>query len=370
MILLNDFKRQWEDIKRAAIAVFSTVGESGWYVLGQEVRQFETALAGYWGLPHAVGVASGLDAIEIALKALGCKAGDRVLTTPLSAFATTLAIIKLGAIPVFVDTDDFGLIDLELCRLALRARPDIRFVVPVHLYGHALNMQALRMLREEFDCRIVEDCAQSIGSSHNGIMSGCAGHMAATSFYPTKNLGAIGDGGAILTADEPLARSARVMRDYGQTEKYRHDIVGYNSRLDELQASLLHRVALAKLECWLDARRMVAQKYLAEIINPAIQVVGAPTASNSCWHLFPVLVEPARKRELMAWLGSHGVACGEHYPVPIPEQRALAGCPFEVVGGLRTAYRICSSEVSLPIHPYLRAEETSRVIDACNSWKR
>src|SRR3954465_4754848 len=144
MILLNDFKRQWDETSEAAIGAFAEIGASGWYVLGREVEGFEQGLASYWGLPHAVGVASGLDAIEISLKALGCKAGDRVLTTPLSAFATTLAILKTGAIPVFVDTDGFGLIDLERCRSAMRQRADLRYFVPVHLYGHALDMEALR----------------------------------------------------------------------------------------------------------------------------------------------------------------------------------------------------------------------------------
>src|SRR5438067_4869110 len=166
MIQLNDFKRQWADTRLAAVTAFSEIGESGYYVLGPEVREFEEALADYWDRACAVGVASGLDAIEIALKARGCKPGDRVLTTPLSAFATTLAIVKAGAIPVFVDTDRFGLIDLAQCRDALAASPAIRYLVPVHLYGHALDMNALAALRDESGCCVIEDCAQSIGASH------------------------------------------------------------------------------------------------------------------------------------------------------------------------------------------------------------
>src|SRR5436853_3601462 len=155
MILLNDFQRQWRDTREGVLEAVDAVGESGWYILGEEVRQFESALARHWSTAHAVGVASGLDAIEISLRVLGCKAGDRVLTTPLSAFATTLAIVKLGAIPVFVDTDEYGLIDLEACRQILSARPEIRFFVPVHLYGHALDAAALRALRNDFGCAIV-----------------------------------------------------------------------------------------------------------------------------------------------------------------------------------------------------------------------
>jgi dTDP-3-amino-3,4,6-trideoxy-alpha-D-glucose transaminase len=373
MILLNDFKRQWADTRLAAISAFSAIGESGYYVLGPEVREFEEALARYWGMACAVGVASGLDAIEIGLKARGCKPGDRVLTTPLSAFATTLGILKAGAVPVFVDTDRFGLIDLEHCRNALAARHNrhggIPFFVPVHLYGHALDMGALAALRDEFDCCVIEDCAQSIGASHNGIGTGTVGQMAAVSFYPTKNLGALGDGGAILTGDERSASIARMLRDYGQSEKYHHDLVGYNSRLDELQAGLLRRVSLGKLPCWTEFRRRIAAAYVAGIDNPGIQVPGAPAGSNSCWHLFPVLVSPDRKRDFMSWLKGRGVLSAEHYPIPIPEQRALAGGNFEVIGGIDSARQICRSEVSLPIHPYLNDEEISQVIDACNAWK-
>ena len=369
MILMNDFRRQWADTREASLAAFSEVGDSGWYILGREVEEFEKALAAFWGIAETIGVASGLDAIEISLKILGCKPGDKVLTTPLSAFATTLAILKAGAMPVFVDTDEFGLINLDSCREVLASRPDIRFMVPVHLYGHALNLERLAGLRREFGCRIVEDCAQSIGASYNGVRTGTAGEMAATSFYPTKNLGALGDGGAILTANHELAAKARVLRDYGQSAKYRHDVVGYNSRLDELQAGLLRRVGLAKLDGWTAARRRIASAYLAGIQNPALSLIGSPAGSDSCWHLFPLRVDPARKADFMAWLKLRGVASAEHYPIPIPEQPALSGLAFEVLGGLETARGLCASEVSLPIHPYLTSQEIDQTIEACNGWK-
>ena len=163
MIRANDFGRQWKDLREDALAAFDTVGSSGLYVLGEEGRAFEEELSILWGLSHAVGVASGLDAIEISLRALGCGPGDRVLTTPVSAFATALAVVKLGAIPVFIDTDTHGLIDLERCRDLLRRRSDIRFFVPVHLYGLVLDTGKLLRLREEHELMVVEDCAQSIG---------------------------------------------------------------------------------------------------------------------------------------------------------------------------------------------------------------
>ena len=368
MIPLNDFKRQWADTREEALAAFEEIGASGWYILGREVREFEEALARYWGVAHVVGVASGLDAIEISLKALGCGPGDRVLTTPLSAFATVLAILNLGAVPVFVDTDAYGQIDLNACEAAFESREDIRFFVPVHLYGHALDMARLKALRERFDCRMVEDCVQSIGACSRGTATGSAGQMSALSFYPTKNLGALGDGGAVLTDNEEFAHRARMLRDYGQSAKYRHELVGYNSRLDELHAGLLRRVSLGRLPAWTEARRRIAAAYLAGIRNPAIQVPGAPAGSHSCWHLFPVLVDPARKRNFMGWLASREIGCGEHYPISIPDQPAMAGVPSERIGDLAMARHICHSEISLPIHPYLQDDEIASVIDACNQW--
>jgi dTDP-3-amino-3,4,6-trideoxy-alpha-D-glucose transaminase len=367
MIALNDFTRQWEDTRTSALSAFETVGASGWYVLGSEVREFEAELAAFWGLGGCTGVASGLDAIEIALRVLGCGAGDRVLTTPLTAFATTLAIVKLGAVPVFVDVDAFGLLDLDAAR-AVAERDAVRFCVPVHLYGHALDLDALGALARDVGVAIVEDCAQSIGARFRGRPTGTVGRLAATSFYPTKNLGALGDGGAILGDDPALLEAARVARDYGQTAKYRHDVIGYNSRLDELQAALLRRVALPMQARWAARRRALAQRYVAEIANPRIAVPGAPPGSDSAWHLFPVHVEARDKAAFVAHLRARGVASGEHYPIAVPDQRALARATFEVHGDLAVARRLCATEVSLPIHPYLTDDEAARVIAACNAW--
>jgi dTDP-4-amino-4,6-dideoxygalactose transaminase len=369
MILMNDFRRQWEDTCADVLAAVTAVGESGWYITGTELKAFEEALAAAWGVRYCAGVASGLDAIEMCLRALGCKAGDHVLTPPLSAFATTLAIVKTGAIPVFVDTDAFGLLDLDLAEAVLRRRPDIRFLVPVHLYGNALNLGRLAGLRARFEVAIVEDCAQSILATHEGKPTGTAGIMAATSFYPTKNLGALGDGGAVLTDDERLWQLVRSLRDYGQTARYRHDYVGYNSRLDELHAAILRRAFLPRLPAWTARRRDIARRYCAGLRHPGIRVAGEAPGSCSCYHLFPVTVDATRKASLLDHLKGCGVITGEHYPIPIPEQKALHGVPFEVIGDYPNARRIAGGEVSLPIHPYLRDDEADCVIAACNAWK-
>lgn len=369
MILLNDFKRQWADTRGETLAALTSVGESGWYILGEEVRRFEEALAGLWGFAHAVGVASGLDAIEIALRAAGCRAGDRVLTTPVSAFATTLAILKLGAIPIFADVDGGGQIDLDGCDAILKAHPEIRFLVPVHLHGQALDPVALGALRDRHGLRVVEDCAQSILARRGGQATGALGVAAATSFYPTKNLGALGDGGSILTNDPAIAQTARELRDYGQTAKYEHSRIGYNSRLDELHAAVLRRASLPRLAAWTERRRVIAARYRSEIVHAGVGLPVIPDAAEPCWHLFPVRVPASARPSFEAWLHDQGVATGRHYPTPIPDQPAMREAAFEAPHGIDRAREFCASEVSLPIHPYLLDDEVGRVVAAVNSWK-
>ncbi len=366
-VLANDFRRQWEDLRKDSLDAFDAVGRTGWYVLGEEVREFENSLAAWWGLGHAVGVASGLDAIEIGLRVLGCKPGDRVLTTPLTAFATTLAILKLGAIPVFVDTDERGLIDLERCRALLESRRDIGYFVPVHLYGYSLDLDLLRELRESYGVKIVEDCAQSIGASFGGKPTGSAGDVAATSFYPTKNLGAMGDGGVLLTNDSEHRSHALSLRDYGQSAKYRHALVGYNSRLDELQAALLRLVLLPRLEGWTRRRGDIARMYLDQISHAPVKLLPAPEGSISSWHLFPVWVKPEKREGFLQHLKSAGIGAGIHYPVTVPDQPALSGVAYEF-GDCPKARHLAATEVSLPIHPYLTDAEVARVIEAVQSW--
>jgi dTDP-3-amino-3,4,6-trideoxy-alpha-D-glucose transaminase len=369
VILANDFKARWRDLASDAIRAFERVGSSGWYILGNEVQGFERELAGYWGCGSAIGVASGMDAIELALRALGCSPGDRVLTTPLSAFATTLAILKIGAIPVFADTGDCGQIDLARCRQALEAAR-IRYFVPVHLYGLPASPAALSDLRDHFDLRIVEDCAQSIGALHQGRPTGLAGQCAATSFYPTKNLGAMGDGGAVLTSDPDLDARIRVLRDYGQSAKYQHDVVGSNSRLDELQAAYLRDACLPRLERWTARRGAIAARYLQEIRHPEVRLPVPDAESQPCWHLFPVFVPPARRDQFLQHLKDSEVGAGIHYPIAIPDQHALRSVAWEWGAGSdgSVCRRVCAGEVSLPIHPYLSDESVSLVAQAVNRW--
>lgn len=368
-VLLNDFRRQWEAVGESVHAAVERVGASGWYILGPEVAEFERRLAERWPAPHAVGVGNGLDALEIGLRCLGVKDGDRVLTTPLSAFATTLAILRVGAVPVFSDVDERGLLDLQVCRELLRRDHGIRALVPVHLYGHALDLGELEALRADFGVVLLEDCAQSIGAESNGRRTGTVADVAATSFYPTKNLGAFGDGGALLVRSEELAVRARALRHYGQTATYVHDFAGLNSRLDELHAAVLRQALLPHLDAWTCRRREVAARYRDGLSNPALELTSEPPGSRSVWHLFPVLVPPGQREPFVRHLRERGVSTGMHYPRLIPDQIALRERRFEVAGELTRALRFADSEVSLPIHPFLTDPEVDRAVEACNGWE-
>jgi dTDP-4-amino-4,6-dideoxygalactose transaminase len=366
-ILLNDFVAQWRDVGADALAALERVGESGWLILGREVKAFEAELATFWGIPHVVSCANGLDAIEIALRARGIRAGDKVLTTPLSAFATSLAVVRAGGIPVFVDVDASGLLDLERAAEAIESDPAIKFCVPVHLFGHALDVAQLQRLAG-LPVEIIEDCAQACGASSRGTPVGATGIAAATSFYPTKNLGAMGDGGALLTRDAGVAAEAASLRDYGQTAKYVHARLGMNSRLDELQAAILRSALLPRLPRFTERRVGIAQAYRRSIDNPRLHLPPVPDGSASVWHLFPLLVEGSREA-FLAHLDRAGVGSGIHYPTLIPEQPALSGARFECRDALTQARRFATTEVSLPIHPYLSDEQVERVVSACNAYQ-
>jgi dTDP-4-amino-4,6-dideoxygalactose transaminase len=362
-VAANDFSRQWEDVGEDVRAAVDRVGQSGWLILGEEVRSFELEFATWWGASHAVGVASGLDALEMGLRCSGVEAGARVLTTPLTAFATTLAIIRAGAEPVWCEVDESGGLDLERADAALRADPSIRAVLPVHLYGHPLDPAALERIAGEHEVVVIEDCAQSAGAQRDGRATGLAGIAAAVSLYPTKNLGAMGDGGVLLTDDEGVAQRARAMRDYGQTARYEHAELGLNSRLDELHAAILRSALLPRLDGWLRRRREIASRYAARLESCGIRPIEA-RGGTSAHHLFPVEVTEGDPTEIAATITREGVSIGRHYPFLCPDQPAAHGIGV-AVDSLARARRLSDRELSLPIHPYLTDEEVDLVVEVC-----
>jgi dTDP-3-amino-3,4,6-trideoxy-alpha-D-glucose transaminase len=346
-----------------------SVGESGRYVLGERVRCFEERIAARCGRAHAVGCASGLDAIELGLRVLGLQPGDKVLTTPLSAFATTLAIVRAGGRPVFVDTDELGLLDLDLAASTLEHDDEIRFVVPVHLYGRCLDLRRLRDIQSRHGISVIEDCAQALGAAHDGRPAGSVAQVATLSFYPTKNLGALGDGGALVTDDPELAELARGLRDYVQGAKFEHLHLGMNSRLDELHAAVLEQAFLPRLEDWNARRAEVAHRYLEEVSNPDVRPLPVRHGFQSSWHLFPVRVPRDRREAFRAHLEAGGVSTAVHYPTLIPSQPALSSVPHDVVGSVERARTLTEEEVSLPIHAYLLDWEVERVVQVVNEWR-
>lgn len=367
---LNEFGRQWAVIQSDAMTAFRRVGASGSYILGAEVSSFEAALAREWSVAHAVATGSGLDSLEIALRCLDVGPGDFVLTTPLSAFATTLAALRVGAVPVFSDVDPSGLLDLDRCRDICARDCRIRTLLIVHLYGHPADLGRLEALKRDFDLRVVEDCAQSVCAAWDGLSTGTIGQIAATSFYPTKNLGALGDGGAVLTSSAALAGRARSLRDYGQTGKYIHDEIGLNSRLDEAHAAVLNDALLPRLAEWNLRRAATSARYFEGIRNDWLKLPVVPAEARSAWHLFPVLVASGYRSSFAQHLRSNGVMTGVHYPYLIPDQRALTRSGrFQTATELTRARQLAENEVSIPIHGFLTDDEVEHVIASCNDWR-
>lgn len=367
MIAFFDACRQWAEIQRDVIKAIDRVGRRGRWVLDREVSLFERKLSPWFNGRPVVACASGLDALELALRGVGVAPGDRVLTTPVSAFATTQAILRVGALPVFSDVDASGLIDLNLAYQVLRRNPAIRYFLPVHLYGQSLDPVKLIQIQRDLGVTIIEDCAQALGSHVGDRGAGTTGAVAAVSFYPTKNLGALGDGGAVIFRSKTLAKQARWRRDYGQKEKYCHVTFGMNSRLDELQAAILNRAMLPRFARWNERRAHIAKRYCGEIRSSSLHI---PTFQRSTtWHIFPVYVRENRV-SFVRHMKRRGVQTAVHYPTLIPRQPLFRrGKGFEFATRLLRAEDIVRQEVSLPVHPWMTERDIDCVISAVRAWK-
>jgi len=363
-VRFNEFVREPAALRAAQLDAVRKVMQSGWYVLGENVCNFENEWSLRCQSVGCVGVASGLDALEIGLRVLGIGEGDEVITTPLTAYATVLAIQRVGATPVFADIDpSTACICPDSVRSCISAQT--KAVIVVHLYGRAADMGTLSELCTSQGIELVEDCAQAHLSQYSGQPVGSFGKYAAWSFYPTKNLGAIGDAGAITSNDSDFLSSAQRFRNYGQSDRYHHVVAGQNSRLDELQAAILS-VRLSYLESWTNLRRNIAARYWNEIKNPKIRLLSRPIdASQHVHHLFVVCVDD--RDQFMQYLAKYDVQSLIHYPVPAHKQEAIG---FNKISphGLQFALSHSQTCVSLPIHPHMTSSEIERVITACNSW--
>jgi dTDP-3-amino-3,4,6-trideoxy-alpha-D-glucose transaminase len=340
-------------------AAIERVVASGWFVLGPEVEAFESEFARAMGAAHAVGVGTGTDALALIFRALGIGPGDEVVTTPLSAAYTALAVMMVGARPVFADVDPVRL-TLDPDRVQEAIGPRTRAILPVHLYGQAADMGPLERIAARHHLPIVEDCCQAHLATAAGRPVGTIGVAGAFSFYPTKNLGALGDGGAVITNDQALAARIKRLRNGGQTDRYHHQEPGVNSRLDELQAAIL-RARLPRLGPWTDRRRMLASRYRSLLAGTAGIDVPSERDPGHVYHLFVVRVGDAARDGLQTSLAAHGIETLIHYPVPIPRQPALAGmdprdCP--------AAAQACNEVLSLPLHPGLSDTDVDTVAAA------
>jgi dTDP-4-amino-4,6-dideoxygalactose transaminase len=343
-------------------AAIERVLASGHYILGSEVEGFEKEFSVYQGGGYTVGVANGTEAIELALRALGVKAGDAVATVANTVTATVSAIEQIGAKPVFVEIDPVTMTMSPTALTAvLASHPGIRAVVPVHLYGQPADMPAIVTAAARVGAKVVEDCAQAHGAAIAGRKVGMFGDAAAFSFYPTKNLGALGDGGAVFVRDEKLAGTVRQLRQYGWRERYVSEMPGRNSRLDELQAAIL-RVKLKYLEAENATRRALAGRYLVRLEKAGLQLPHTAADQTHVFHQFTV--RTPKREALRAYLLEQGISCGVLYPVPVHRQPAFADAALI----LPETERVCTEVLCLPCHPALTTGDIDSVCDGILRW--
>lgn len=346
------------------LATLGRVYDAGQFVLGPEVAAFEREYAAFSGVAHAVGVGNGLDALTLALRALGVGPGDEVLVPAHTYIATWLAVTHVGARPVPIEPDP-ATSNLDPARLAAALTPRTRALVPVHLYGQPCPMPELLRFAREHGLFVVEDNAQAQGATFNDQPTGSFGHVNATSFYPTKNLGALGDGGALTTADPALAARLRQLRNYGATQKYHHATAGYNSRLDELQAAVL-RLKLPQLLGWNAQRQQVAAWYDQHLAGvPGLRLPTVAVGAAPVWHLY--VVHTPRRDALQRHLAARGIGTLVHYPVPPHRQPAYAhlGLP---AGALPLAEALAATCLSLPLWPGMSEALVAEVAGAVREF--
>lgn len=355
----REFYRHQKEYEEKALEVL----RSGWYILGKEVESFEQEFAKYTNAAHCVGVASGLDALWLAFRALGIGSGDEVIVQANSYIACVMGITINGAIPVFVEPDEFYQIDPN--RIENLITKKTKAVLVVHLYGQSARMDRIVQLCQKYQLKLVEDCAQAHGAQFCGRQVGTFGDIGCFSFYPSKNLGAYGDGGAVITDSEKLARRIRVLRNYGSEKKYHNQEVGANSRLDELQAGLL-RVKLGHLDEIGREHQKIAEIYSGGLVNPCIVKPKVAEGATSVWHQY--VIRCRERDELKAYLEKYGVKTEIHYPIPPHLSEAYKELGYHA-GDFPITEKYASEMLSLPMYNGLKLEEQQYVIEIVNSYK-
>ncbi len=336
---------------------------SGWYILGKEVSSFEEEFASYIGTKYAVGLASGLDALWIAFRLLDIGKGDEVIVQGNTYIASVMGITINGATPIFVEPDKYNNIDAS--KIEKKITNKTKAILVVHLYGQASQMDKIMSIAQKYNLRVVEDCAQSHGAKYNGKMTGSFGDIGCFSFYPSKNLGAFGDAGAITTDSEELAQKFKVFRNYGSEKRYHNMVVGTNSRLDELQAGLL-RVKLSHIDELNNERAKLCERYLQQIKNPLVELPKIREKATTVWHQF--VIHCKRRNELIEYLNKNEIGSIIHYPIPPHLAQAYEYLGHKK-GFLPITERYADEVLSLPLYNGMTEEEQNYVIEKINAWK-
>lgn len=357
-LLKRGFELHKKEYEEAALRAL----RSGWYILGPELEAFEREFASHIGSQHCIGLGSGTDALILAVRALGIGSGDEVIVPAGTYIASIIGVTENDATPVFVDSDDYLVMDVNQIEAKITERT--KAILPVHLYGQACHMDKIMELAQKHNLYVVEDCAQSHGAVWNGKNTGTFGTIGCFSFYPTKPLGAMGDAGAIVTDDKELAEKIRMLRNYGSRIKYHNEINGVNSRLDEIQAAIL-RTGLKYMTEGTEERQRIAQEYLKGIKNNAVQLPKVAHGSSHVYHLFPLLVE--NRECFQKYLLKYGVKTQVHYPIPPYMAECYKVWNYEWKAFPKASY-IAQHEVSLPIYAGMPDEEVQWVIETVNGY--
>ncbi len=364
-IPLVSVERQYNGLHREIDAAYHRVMRSGSYILGDEVEAFEQEFAHFCEAKHAVGVASGFDALTLAIRALGIGPGDEVITVSHTFISTALAVLAAGATPVFVDVDPRTLL-IDSSQITKKITSKTKAILPVHLYGNVADMDAVMAIARSRHLFVIEDACQAHGSRYRGRRAGSIGDVGCFSFYPSKNLGAMGDGGALVTNSSRVAKQVKILRNVGQQKKNLHTIYGYNSRLDALQAAIL-RVKLRNLDERNERRRTIAAAYHTAFVSLPLRCVEVPKMVTPNYHLF--VIENSRRNKLIRFLAKRGIATGIHYPIPVHLQPCMK--PLGLRRGDLPVTEACAKRVlSLPVFPELKADEIEQVTNVTRAFFR
>jgi dTDP-4-amino-4,6-dideoxygalactose transaminase len=359
MIYLNDLKKEYFQIEDEVDRAIKKVLESGYYILGREVSLFEEKFSQYMGCEYCVGVGNGTEAINLSLRATGINDGDEVITSCLTAYPTIAGIREAGGVPILVDIDpNTCLINPLLIKDKITSKT--KFIIPVHLYGQCADMDKIIKIAEEYNLKIIEDCAQAVGAEYKNIKAGKFGIAAAFSFYPTKNLGAYGDGGAVITDDKDIYNKLIMLRNYGQKDRYHHEINGINSRLDEIQAAIL-RIKLNHIDKILFRKREIAKIYDSKI---KIRKVREQAYNKHVYHQYVIF--SAERNMLQDYLYKNDIQTLIHYPIPIYKQKALNYTD----NNFPATDKATSEILSIPAGPTLTGEEINYIINKINNFKK